>query len=87
MFGCQFIMYAYGVDISGLRSERLDYTLPWLYTSFIDSGNSGRRVETLFFNLSFEKNKNIPKENVSGQNDPKRWGTVLNIEKKKSTKN
>jgi len=29
-FGCFFLMFAYGVEISGLRGEQLDYTLPGL---------------------------------------------------------
>jgi len=29
-FGCLLVMFVYGVKSSGLRGERLDYTLPGL---------------------------------------------------------
>ena len=50
-------MFAYGVEILGLRGKLLDYTLPRLETSSINSGYSGKRVAIVFFNLRFEKIK------------------------------
>jgi len=64
-------MFAYGVEILGLRGKLLDYTLPRLETSSINSGYSGKRVAIVFFNLRFEKNQKIPDEIFSQQNDPK----------------
>jgi hypothetical protein len=42
-------MFAYGVEILGLRGKLLDYTLPRLEASSINSGYSGKRVAIVFF--------------------------------------
>jgi len=42
-------MFAYGVEILGLRGKLLDYTLPRLEASSIDSGYSGERVAIVLF--------------------------------------
>jgi hypothetical protein len=46
-------------------------------------GGSGN----LFFRFEFWENKKISNETFSAQNDPKIWVTILNMEKKMSTKN
>jgi len=42
-------MFANGVEILGLRGKLLDYTLPSLEMSSINSGYCGERVAIVFF--------------------------------------
>ena len=65
----------------------MDYTLPRLETSSINSGYSGKRVAIVFFQFKVWKNRKIPNESFCQQNDPKSWGTISNIERKMATKN
>jgi len=79
-------MFAYGVEISGLRGERLDYTLLGLESSCINYSGTLGNVWHLFFSIWDLKNSKYSEWHFKRTEWSKNWGTISNTEKKMTTR-
>ncbi len=79
-------LFAHGVEYSGFEGEAIVISFARFVVDVFFYSDTIERSGKLFFQFEVWENKKISNEIYSVQKDPKIWETILDMEKKMSTK-